>query len=114
MRLNFSNFNLKSALLETLQIIEFQIKQKQLELKIDFRNEVPVILFNDEIRFKQILLNLLSNALKFTFKGGIEIKIKKIERVKTIGTEEKIMDVRTSVRDSGIGIKENESKNLFS
>jgi signal transduction histidine kinase len=75
----------------------FQSKD-QYKLKIQIFRTI----FSDENRFRQILLNLLSNALKFTFKGFIGIDISFVENC-----------IECEVKDTGIGIKEKDSDKLF-
>ncbi len=55
--------------------MEFQVTSKNLYLKLDVKSTVPEKILCDPKRFKQILFNLIGNAIKFTFKGGITIKV---------------------------------------
>lgn len=84
--------------------MNFQFQQKSIELKISFSNNVPNNIFCDQKRFKQVLFNLLGNAVKFTFKGFVKITL-------DFTFETKILT--GSVEDSGIGIKEEDLSKLF-
>ena len=55
--------------------MSFQASQKNLYLKLKFNSTVPFMIISDMKRYKQVLYNLIGNALKFTFKGGITISV---------------------------------------
>jgi len=55
--------------------MEFQVMQKGLKLLVDISENVPQLVMIDPKRYKQILFNLIGNALKFTFKGSIRISV---------------------------------------
>lgn len=60
---------------EVCEIMNFQFQQKQIELKLVISNNVPYRIFCDLKRFKQVLFNILGNAVKFTFKGFVKVSI---------------------------------------
>ena len=99
---NCEFFDVRKAVKEVAQIMEFQVIQKGINITIDINNDVPNYLKSDQKRFKQVLFNLIGNAVKFTFKGFIKIQVK-YEHEKLI----------TSVQDTGIGIKQEEINKLF-
>lgn len=76
---NFSLFmeliNIRDAISEVQKIMEFQIQQKKLTLDIFISDRVPSKVWLDKKRFKQVLFNLLGNAIKFTFYGGITLSV---------------------------------------
>ncbi|MDH5694418.1 MAG: ATP-binding protein, partial [Gammaproteobacteria bacterium] len=81
---------------------------KHLELIVDISEEMPARVLVDETRVRQILSNVLSNAIKFTASGEIHIKL---EAVKTKGKNGRM---KFSVRDTGIGLSPEQCKNIFS
>ncbi|MGV3765990.1 MAG: PAS domain S-box protein [Chitinophagaceae bacterium] len=88
-------------------IITYQVQHKGLEMLLNIGTDLPRFIYADAIRLKQILVNLLSNAAKFTEKGEIELKIidmggNSIERT-----------IRFAVRDTGIGIKPDRQNKIF-
>jgi len=87
------------------KFITYQTSQKNLELVIDFKKNVPQYFHGDELRLRQILINLLGNAVKFTEKGTILLRISRIEKTNKICFE---------VIDTGIGISKKQQKNIFS
>ncbi len=106
LRICYETIDLKQLLDEIISLFQIQIQQKNLDLRIDIFENTPKTIRTDPIRFKQILLNLLSNALKFTFNGFIRLKIKQ-----KFETNNELLKV--SVQDSGIGIKVKHLKGLF-
>ncbi len=84
---------------QVADMIKFQAHQKGLELLLHISPEVPRFVLVDAIRLRQILVNVLGNAVKFTQKGEIEFKIEYLG-VNALGTS----DFRFSVRDTGVGI----------
>ena len=105
--LTFSDFNLRQTFNDTLAIFEPQIKAKDLKLKIVFENGLPDYIHSDEKKIFQILSNLISNALKFTNEGEIEIGVAK-KRVRN----ENIW-LNFYVYDTGIGVKNEDIPKLF-
>ncbi len=89
-------------------IISYQVKKKDLEMLLNISTELPRFVWTDAVRLKQILINLLSNAAKFTEKGEIELKIEAL-------TEplQKEITIRFEVRDTGIGINPENQKKIF-
>lgn len=80
---------------------------KGLNLTFDIRNEVPDVLIGDPFRLKQILINLISNAIKFTKVGNIQIDIRSLLK------SDFQVTLRIDVKDSGIGIDEKKIQKIF-
>jgi PAS domain S-box-containing protein len=89
-------------------IISYQIKKKELEMLLNISTELPKFIWTDAVRLKQILINLLSNASKFTEKGEIELKIEALT-----DPNQKEITIRFEVRDTGIGINPENQKKIF-
>lgn len=86
---------------------QFRAKQKDLEIKVEIDESMPSVLKGDDIRIKQILNNLMSNAIKYTEKGSVIFRAKGI-------FEENGFSLLLSVEDSGVGIKKEDMEKLFS
>lgn len=96
------------AIIEDIQhIFEKKIKEKNLELLIDIAPELPEVLLLDEVRIRQVLFNLVGNAIKFTEKGHINLKLE----VKSKGKG--LFDLKLVVEDTGIGIPRKQQKHIF-
>ncbi len=84
-----------------------RMEDKGLEFVLDVDKSIPEKLFGDEIRIKQVITNLLSNAAKYTDKGSVTLKITGIK------AGEDVVSLHMSVKDTGIGIKREEMYKLF-
>lgn len=92
---------------QATDIITYQIQNKGLEMLLNVATDLPRFVYTDSVRLKQILVNLLGNASKFTEKGEIELKIEILEEA---GDNYKM---RFAVRDTGIGIKPDKQAKIF-
>lgn len=84
-------------------IFKHRIDDRGLILNLEYDENIPDALILDETRMRQILINLVGNSIKFTSKGFITLKAKKI----------KDSDIEISVEDTGKGIPANEIENIF-
>ena len=100
-------YSLSDALRDVYSIIGLKVQEKSLDYRLNVDENVPDRLFGDVVRFRQILLNLLNNAVKFTDKGYISISVSWIEVSVNKGK------LIVSVEDTGIGIKEEDYSRLF-
>ena len=96
-----------STIHDVANIITTRIGSKNVELILDIAPDIPYKLFGDSIRFKQILLNLANNAVKFTKHGRVLLKIyaDPVENGETV--------LHASIEDTGIGIKKEQIGRLF-
>lgn len=94
---------------EMEQIFKTRLAGKQLQLIIDMDNSLPSSLMLDEARLRQVLLNIVGNAVKFTENGHIKLSTKKID---TPGGPNKI-DLAIAVEDTGIGIPTEDHEHIF-
>ena len=92
---------------ESIDIVKFAAAEKDIELLLNIDPSMPRFAYVDAIRFKQILANLLGNAVKFTLKGEVELKI----RYQAVDGDNGTLSV--SVRDTGIGINKEQQSKLF-
>ena len=92
---------------QATDIISYQVQKKGLEMLLNLSPDIPGFIWTDSIRLKQILINLLGNAVKFTETGEIELKIE----VREQSDSESL--IRFSVRDTGIGIKSDKLEKIF-
>lgn len=97
-------FDIRTAVKEVADIMNFQMEQKNLAFDLKFSNTVPKSIYSDEKRIKQVLFNLLGNAIKFTFSGKIEIII-------NYDQSEKVLHIM--ILDSGIGLRIEDHGKLF-
>ncbi|CAA7194612.1 response regulator [Chryseobacterium potabilaquae] len=92
---------------QVINVILYQSQAKNIELLLNVEQGLPKTVWIDESRLKQVLINLLGNAVKFTEKGEIELKVEKLEM------DDKNICLRFSVRDTGIGIPVEKQQYIF-
>lgn len=102
------DYDVSSLFNDLINMIRPKAKSKGLELNVNISPDIPSCLYGDDVRIKQIILNILNNSVKYTEKGHIDFTVD--SQPATMG------DVALSVRisDTGIGIKEEDLKKLFS
>lgn len=100
-------FNLRSCFGEFIKTQRHQIEAKGLTLDVEIEENVPTVLIGDCLRMKQVLFNLVGNALKFTEQGGITLKVAAVER------HDPEVTLQYSVIDTGIGMNPETLAKLF-
>ena len=108
LELEFEKCDLFELASQAVDIISFQIKNKDLEMLLNLSPSLPQWVFTDSVRLKQVLFNLLSNAAKFTETGEIELKVTSSEP-----DENGEAIFHFDVRDTGIGIKPEKLDKIF-
>lgn len=92
---------------DLIDMIQVQIKAKKLILLVDIDRNLPTTLIGDEKRIKQIILNLLTNAVKYTPSGSVTLSV----RSEIVNSE--TANLRISVADTGLGIKKEDLQHLY-
>ncbi len=110
MKLNIKEIDIKWLVENIIHTFEPQLKIKGLSLSVEIPDNLPLV-YGDEDRVKEILINLIANAIKFTHEGGITIYAKISERGIKPGEEPIFMEI--CVADTGIGIKEEDLGKIF-
>ena len=100
-------FKLELSISAMLHLFETKIQEKNLELVREYDKNIPEVLVGDPVRLHQIILNLVSNAVKFTTKGKITVNVRLVSE----NSEEATIEF--SVSDTGIGIAENKLDHIF-
>ncbi len=100
-------FSLRAEVEMLLRTVAFRAHEKKLELLCDIDPQAPDCLFGDALRLRQILLNFLSNAVKFTSGGEVELAVRCRSMTK------KTCQLKFSVRDTGIGMSPEQLKLIF-
>jgi PAS domain S-box-containing protein len=100
-------FNLETTFMEVMEMVLFRAKEKGISLEYDENPDLKSAFWGDPLRLRQVLLNLLTNAIKFTSKGFVRLK------VKTLEVDDPWYTFEIQVEDSGIGIPEENRSDLF-
>jgi signal transduction histidine kinase/BarA-like signal transduction histidine kinase len=114
MKLETAPFSLRDLMRGVEETVEEQAKGKSLTLSVHIAPDVPALLLGDSLRLEQVLLNLASNAVKFTAAGGVDIRVFNIfdisDNAPPLGKAQLLFEVE----DTGIGIDKELAEQLFS
>ena len=100
-------FKLALSISAMLHLFETKIQEKNLVLVKEYDHKIPEVLVGDPVRLHQIILNLVSNAVKFTAKGKITVS------VRLLSEDEENAKIEFAIKDTGIGIAEDKIDKIF-
>ena len=109
LNLIFKPFQIKEATDEAMQLYRYYASQKNVRMILSVSDEVPSLIMGDVYRYKQIVYNLINNAVKFTHEGLIAVDV----GVKRDGLERDLNSIVLSVSDSGIGVSDAFKESIF-
>ena len=104
------DYDLATVLSDLVNMIQTRLDNKGLMLITDFDSKMPHLLHGDEVRIKQIITNILTNAAKYTEKGNVTFSV----TYEKAADDPDFIDMKVAVRDTGIGIKQEDMAKLFS
>ena len=114
LELQYDFFDLRSLIEEIGQIFSITAQQKNIDLFWAIAADVPNFILFDEIRLRQILFNVVGNALKFTEKGQVRVEVSKYQAEKNLKTDNApTIGLEIRVIDTGIGISPESLKRIF-
>ncbi len=102
-------YEITSLVHDVVNAIQLMIGEKQVALLVDINPKIPSRLRGDDVRIKQVMMNLLSNAAKYTEKGTIHLEVD----YTPFGGQDQEIELKVSVTDTGIGIEKEQMKDLF-
>lgn len=106
--ISFEDFDLPKLVNEIVLAFQPEAEHKKIDLKASIAPNIPNLLIGDELRIKQVIVNLLSNSLKFTETGSIEVILRQLEDSETHTR------LFMGVKDTGIGIPYDKQEDVFS
>lgn len=108
-KLNLENiaFDLRKELSDFFKLASSVAAQKNIEFDFFFDQSIPEYVFGDPLRIKQIIMNLVNNAMKFTSKGSVKINII------ALSSSDNIVNLKIEVTDTGVGIPKNKLDDIF-
>lgn len=101
------NYSSKDMFMELIDMIRVRMNEKNLDFLLDIDESLPAVLYGDERRIKQIILNLLTNAVKYTIRGSVTLSVE----CEYIAADK--ISMKVAVQDTGIGIKTENIDYLF-
>ena len=107
LELESAPFSVRQVFERVMALLEPRAKEKELAFTFSILPDVPDILLGDQVRLRQILINLVGNAIKFTEKGGVQLAVERVD------AEEGIACLRVTLRDTGIGIAPADLERIF-
>ncbi len=107
MELNYAKYDMANLIKDVDNMMRTRMELKSLEFMIELDPAIPRYLYGDNLRIEQCLINILTNALKYTETGSVKLRAKLLER------DDKNATIRYTCTDTGIGIKEEDQDSLF-
>jgi signal transduction histidine kinase/ActR/RegA family two-component response regulator len=100
-------YHFAKVLKDVCNIVRTRAEQKGLRYVVEVDGDMPECLYGDALRIRQILMNILNNAVKYTEAGSITLSVKQL------GLENGILTLQVAVRDTGIGIRKEDQEDIF-
>lgn len=107
MTLNEQEYDPEEMIREVLAMVRSKVEEKRLEFVTDIDEKLPVRLYGDGLKIKQIVLNLITNAVQYTNEGSVYFSVRVTAKAETS------VSLRISVKDTGAGIREEDIEKLF-
>lgn len=107
MNIILSEYNTKQLIFNLVDLMQIRMKKKNLDFYVDVDEKLPSILIGDDKRINQVMINLLTNAVKYTEKGSVSLQIR------TEQQKDSHVCLIISVADTGIGIRKEDLDNLY-
>ena len=108
MEISEGDYKLSSVLNDVTNMIVFKARQKDLKFSVNVDETLPDGLFGDEVRVRQVITNILNNAVKYTHEGSVTMEVSG-----EMSTDGEVINLIVKVSDTGIGIKEEDLPKLF-
>ncbi|MFA5902390.1 MAG: PAS domain S-box protein, partial [Desulfobacula sp.] len=111
--LNKTSFNLHHLLADIQSMFQPRVEEKALQLILDYDETLPQYIHSDEKKIRQILVNLAGNAIKFTKKGGVAIRVRAGNTTVPFNEKGKTGFLQVEVEDTGVGVDSESSGSIF-
>lgn len=121
--INEKNFDFYRLLADIEDMLRIKADDKKLQLLIEYAPEVPRYIRTDEVKLRQVLINLINNAIKFTEQGGVSVRVGLVKQIQeleaidknlaAVGKQPEKLVIAFEIEDTGLGIAEAELDSLF-
>jgi signal transduction histidine kinase/ActR/RegA family two-component response regulator len=113
LELEIRSTSVKGLLEEVISLFSSQAQEKGIELRYSLPKDIPSYIFTDPTRLRQVLVNLVSNALKFTHRGHIHISVQPTRPLPAKPAHQERIGLKFEVQDTGIGIPDDKLQSIF-
>jgi len=115
MRLDYSPVSVRRLLDDVRHIFDLRAREQGITLEVSVGSDMPVTMMLDETRFRQVLFNLVGNAIKFTHEGGVSVRatVQPVKSDTEETSEHQTYRLTVRVKDSGIGISDDQRERIF-
>ena len=113
MELDSREFDLRACVEETLDLLSARAAEKNLDLMYEMDDGIPAVIQGDALRLRQVLVNLFSNAIKFTERGHVSFRVKILTAAPAAEGRPRPLPLHFSVQDTGLGITPDQLSRLF-
>ena len=113
MKIVESQFLLREKIDDWLSTLKLRAKDKNLDFAVRVEDDVPNSLVGDTTRIRQIVMNLVDNAIKFTADGAVDVRFERLALAAGDSTSARRVNLLCSVTDSGIGMKADQLRLVF-
>ncbi|MGO1463358.1 MAG: ATP-binding protein [Oleiphilaceae bacterium] len=115
MRLDYSPVSVRRLLDDVRHIFDLRAREQGITLEVSVGSDMPVAMMLDETRFRQVLFNLVGNAIKFTHEGGVAVRatVEPVEETTDQAPEHQSYMLTVKVEDSGVGIATDQRDRIF-
>lgn len=110
---NNTDFNLAEMLLDIEEMFRIKAIEKALDLDLVMSPNLPQLIGSDRLKIRQVLINLIGNAIKFTQSGRVIIRASVVSHKESLTTDSKQLTLQFEVSDTGVGIAPEEIKKIF-
>lgn len=110
-----TDFSMPSLIRDVVEIIRIRAEQKEIGFRWEYPDDLPAVVHSDERRLRQILLNLLGNAVKFTDEGWVMLRVASLRQDRGLGQAQDtaLIRIQFSVEDTGVGISPEDLNTIF-
>ncbi|KKN56339.1 hypothetical protein LCGC14_0573430 [marine sediment metagenome] len=115
MRLDYSPVSVRRLLDDVRHIFDLRAREQGITLEVSVGSDMPITMMLDETRFRQVLFNLVGNAIKFTHEGGVAVRatVRAVNGETAKAPEHQTYRLTVKVKDSGIGIPSDQRDRIF-
>jgi signal transduction histidine kinase/DNA-binding response OmpR family regulator len=106
-------FNLAECVENVINLLQIKAREKSIDLRYEINDDVPAVIVSDQTRLRQIIVNLVSNAIKFTSQGWVNIHVSASVCEQLFPHQDPIYEILFAVSDTGIGINAQQMPRMF-